>query len=252
MVQAVNHEHRAFQAWNILVESASQSKVISHKELSQQIGVNSRFCSMFIEPIQQYCLSEKLPPLTSLIVNENKELRDDFIAWDADNPEEGQKSALQFNWDMYPNPFNYASDEDQHASSLSKDLVKGLSPERVYQKVHVRGMAQVVFRQALLEVYENQCAFCHFKVAEALDAVHIVPWSHASSKERMDLQNGLLLCSNHQKLFDQGIYSIDEDFSIEMNNGYKSKLSGKSIRLPKKKKHKPSLTYIKKRQALLK
>lgn len=252
MVQAVNHEHRAFQAWDILTEKARQSETTSYQELGEKIGVSSRSCRYFIDPIQKYCLKEKLPPLTSIIMNENSQMEDDFVAWNSDSLEEGQKLVFQYNWSNYPNPFNYASDEEDNMHGLSKALVKGLSPERIYQKVHVRGIAQLVFKQALMEVYDNQCAFCNFKIPEALEAVHIIPWAHASPRERMDLQNGLLLCSNHQKLFERAICSIDEDFTIEMNHGYTSKLSGKSIRLPKKKKHKPSLAYIKKRNALLK
>lgn len=252
MTQAVNHEHRAFQAWNILVEVAGQSQTITYKELAERIGVHPRACRYFLDPMQQYCLEEKLPPITSIIVNPNAQSAEGVISWDTDNLEDGQEFVFRYNWKNYPNPFSYASDEEDHVENLSKALVKGLSPDRIYQKVNVRGIAQHVFRQALMEVYDNQCAFCHFKVPEALEAVHIIPWSHASSRERLDLQNGLLLCSNHQKLFEQAIYSIGEDFTIEMNDGYKSKLSGKSVRLPKKKKHKPSLAYIKKRNALLK
>ena len=63
--------------------------------------------------------------------------------------------------------------------------------------------------------YDYKCAFCGLSFIEALEAAHIVPWSKASSKERMSPNNGILLCANHHKLFDSGWVEISDDYKIK-------------------------------------
>ena len=54
-----------------------------------------------------------------------------------------------------------------------------------------------------------------------LIASHIKPWSDADLEERVDVNNGLLLCPNHDWLFDKGYISFDEEgkimFSAKLN-----------------------------------
>lgn len=38
-----------------------------------------------------------------------------------------------------------------------------------------------------------------------LVASHIKTWSHSNNIDRLDIQNGLLLCPNHDALFDKDI-----------------------------------------------
>jgi predicted restriction endonuclease len=44
-----------------------------------------------------------------------------------------------------------------------------------------------------------------------LVASHIKTWSQSNHKERLDVNNGLLLCPNHDALFDKGYISFDDD-----------------------------------------
>ena len=43
-----------------------------------------------------------------------------------------------------------------------------------------------------------------------LIASHIKPWSKCKSNQKLDVNNGLLLCPNHDRLFDEGWISFDE------------------------------------------
>lgn len=45
-------------------------------------------------------------------------------------------------------------------------------------------------------------------------ASHIKPWAVSEAKEKLDINNGLLLCPNHDKLFDGGYISFDDNGSI--------------------------------------
>ena len=44
--------------------------------------------------------------------------------------------------------------------------------------------------------------------------IHIKPWDKSTSEEKTNLNNGLLLCPNHDKLFDKGFISFDSNGKI--------------------------------------
>lgn len=79
-----------------------------------------------------------------------------------------------------------------------------------YIKVRVN---QSVFREKLLQRYNN-CCLCKVENTELLIASHIKPWSESYAKEKLDVENGLLLCPNHDALFDGGFISFDDDGKI--------------------------------------
>jgi putative restriction endonuclease len=76
---------------------------------------------------------------------------------------------------------------------------------------------QDVLREYLLENYDNCCAFCDNDQIELLVASHIIPW-RSDDQKRLDLDNCILLCSFHDKLFDKGFITLDEDYSILISN----------------------------------
>ncbi|PFY14560.1 hypothetical protein COL47_22365 [Bacillus toyonensis] len=55
---------------------------------------------------------------------------------------------------------------------------------------------------------------CGVSDVRFLVASHIKPWSQSNHKERLDVNNGLLLCPNHDALFDKGYISFNEDERI--------------------------------------
>ena len=72
---------------------------------------------------------------------------------------------------------------------------------------------QGVFRDQLLKKY-TKCCLCGVGDASFLIASHIKPWAESESNEKLDLENGFLLCPNHDKLFDGGWISFDDDGKI--------------------------------------
>lgn len=44
-----------------------------------------------------------------------------------------------------------------------------------------------------------------------LIASHIKPWADSNAKEKLDVNNGLILCPNHDKLFDNGKIIISDE-----------------------------------------
>lgn len=45
-------------------------------------------------------------------------------------------------------------------------------------------------------------------------ASHIKQWSQSNNEERLDVNNGLLLCPNHDSLFDKGYVSFNDNGEI--------------------------------------
>ncbi|MDM5187563.1 HNH endonuclease [Bacillus sp. DX4.1] len=74
-------------------------------------------------------------------------------------------------------------------------------------------IGQSIFKKALLAV-EKKCKLCGVSDERFLVASHIKQWSQSNHKERLDVNNGLLLCPNHDALFDKGYISFNEDGRI--------------------------------------
>ena len=70
-----------------------------------------------------------------------------------------------------------------------------------------------VFRKRRLEKYSH-CVLCGVSHHSLLNASHIIPWAECSGKDRTNVNNGLLLCSGHDRVFDRGYISFDEDGQI--------------------------------------
>jgi hypothetical protein len=74
-------------------------------------------------------------------------------------------------------------------------------------------IGQSVFKRALLNI-EKKCRLCGVSDERFLVASHIKPWSQSNHQERLDPNNGLLLCPNHDALFDKGYISFKDDGTI--------------------------------------
>lgn len=94
-------------------------------------------------------------------------------------------------------------------AEIDKLSVTGESREAVI-KVRVN---QGVFRELLLTRYEK-CCLCGVRNVTLLNASHIKPWRDCLPEEKLDRDNGFLLCPNHDRLFDKGFISFADDGMI--------------------------------------
>lgn len=78
-------------------------------------------------------------------------------------------------------------------------------------------IGQSAFKKALLAV-EKKCRLCGVTDEHFLVASHIKPCSQSNNQERLDVDNGLLLCPNHDALFDKGYISFDENGKIMISD----------------------------------
>ncbi|HEY4537208.1 MAG TPA: HNH endonuclease [Erysipelothrix sp.] len=79
-------------------------------------------------------------------------------------------------------------------------------------------LTQFKFRERLLKERNGKCELCDVTNPKVLVASHIIPWSIATDNQKIDIDNGLLLCGNHDKLFDQGFITFDHDGEIMISN----------------------------------
>lgn len=107
---------------------------------------------------------------------------------------------------------------DINISTISEEIDKlnlqGKSKEAV---VRVR-VNQGVFRNKLLQRY-SKCCLCGVSNPNLLIASHIKSWSESEPNEKLDIDNGLLMCPNHDRLFDQGWLTFDENGYVIIADG---------------------------------
>lgn len=72
---------------------------------------------------------------------------------------------------------------------------------------------QAFFRETVLASYQYVCAVCGLAICEMLNASHVIPWS-VSTERRADPTNGIALCAFHDRAFDRGLISVDEQMNV--------------------------------------
>lgn len=119
-----------------------------------------------------------------------------------------------------------------------------------------RRLHQRTFRERVLEAYRRECAFCHFRHEELLEAAHITPDSDPLGEPVVS--NGLSLCQLHHGAFDRHFVGVRPDHRIEVRAdlldeedgptlvGIQS-LHGQRIEVPRRQADRPSIDRLERR-----
>ena len=103
-------------------------------------------------------------------------------------------------------------------------------------------VGQSFFRSAVLSAYSERCCITGLSVPGLLVASHIVPWSH-DPVNRVNPRNGLLLSALHDRAFDAGLLTTNDDMTVRVSPAYSDDgffstsvvaYHGQPIRLPEK------------------
>lgn len=74
---------------------------------------------------------------------------------------------------------------------------------------------QTFFRKSVLSAYDYKCCITGISDEALLVASHIKPWSKCEDgNERTEASNGLCLNALHDRAFDKGLITIDEQFRV--------------------------------------
>lgn len=135
--------------------------------------------------------------------------------------------------------------------TLHEDILTaiGLNLERGSKRIR-----DASFRDRILQAYEYSCAVCGFNVRlgntlVAVEAAHI-KWHQAGGPDREE--NGIALCAMHHKLFDRGVFTINQAKELIVSadvhgNGSEEWLKryhGQQIRTPIHPEYQPSDTFV--------
>jgi len=95
-----------------------------------------------------------------------------------------------------------------------------LSPQR---------RAQRFFRETVLASYNYRCAVSGIDKPALLNASHIIPWSEEKER-RADPRNGISLSTLHDRAFDRGLITFDEQLGLVASSSLKNGNPNKVIR----------------------
>jgi putative restriction endonuclease len=127
---------------------------------------------------------------------------------------------------------------------------EGAEPPEVDEPVRAKG-----FRKAIVQAYDHRCAITGLRIRtpdgrSAVDAAHIVPWSHSQND---DLRNGLALSKLSHWVFEHGLLTITKDLTVQLSDaldtdynavGAFSTLDGRSLLLPERRELHPATEYL--------
>lgn len=99
---------------------------------------------------------------------------------------------------------NVEPDESFDLNDFSGETRQVLTQQRIKQDF---------FRRAVLASYRGKCCMTGLSDSRLLVASHIVPWSKDKAN-RLNPSNGLCLSALHDKVFDQGLITLTDDFEI--------------------------------------
>ena len=98
----------------------------------------------------------------------------------------------------------------KHIISIEKGITDSKLEGKEKDVIIKARVNQSEFRQQLLERYQK-CCLCSITDKALLIASHIKPWCESEASEKLDVENGFLLCPNHDKLFDSGLISFADN-----------------------------------------
>ena len=115
------------------------------------------------------------------------------------------------------------------------------------EKIRLRKerIGQQFFRGAVLSAYDGRCCVTGIARPELLTASHIKPWSKCDKTEKANPKNGLCLNALHDRAFDRGLLTIDDDYRVRLGGALAKsrdpamielfhKYDGREILLPEK------------------
>ncbi|WP_426349382.1 HNH endonuclease [Alloiococcus sp. CFN-8] len=122
--------------------------------------------------------------------------------------------------DKFPDLFEYIAsvfltisfDEDYEViNKIYSNTSLNETEKELLSKVRV---GQGIYREKLIVKYSGKCVLCGLKHKPLLIASHIKEWKNSTNQERLDENNGLLLCTMHESLFDKHLITFDDNGKI--------------------------------------
>lgn len=98
-----------------------------------------------------------------------------------------------------------------------KEKVNVIPTKAERETIVKQRIGQGTFRKKLI-ARSHVCQICGLSHESLLRASHIKPWATSNINEKLDIDNGLLLCALHDGLFDKGLISFSSTGRILISN----------------------------------
>lgn len=158
----------------------------------KKFEINKIQTSVSYERIYIQLVMKKLGPSQSNISRIAKELKVEITTRFKDTFDEWIKWVL----------LRKSIDDILAETKIIKDI------KEYWSYVEIR-IGQSEYRDYLIEKFGGKCLMCSVRTKDVLIASHIKEFSQCMGEEQYDINNGLLLCANHDKLFDRHLISFD-------------------------------------------
>lgn len=131
-----------------------------------------------------------------------------------------------------------ASEEETQA--LKQIQLKDYFAEDETSQIEVRAKQSAFSKKVKID-YDFKCAICRINTGKFLVGSHIIPWAK-DKNNRLNPSNGICLCVLHDRAFDSGYLTIDDDYQIKLSmlvekdevlNKELQPFAGKKIDVPK-------------------
>lgn len=113
----------------------------------------------------------------------------------------------------------YAIPDELNRVEEQEDMYKILQPNVTERSGLVTTrVGQGAYRKSILHRWEYKCAATGYNDIKILIASHIKPWRDSIDKERLDVDNGILLSPDFDALFDKHLISFENSGKIILSN----------------------------------
>lgn len=108
--------------------------------------------------------------------------------------------------------------EELAISSIKNKDIKVFDQAKVTEvdRTTKQRVGQNVLRKIVHENYSGTCALCNIHQSDLLICSHIVPWS-MDPENRLNPENAILLCRQHDGLFDKGDFTLDSKYNLVLS-----------------------------------
>ena len=142
-------------------------------------------------------------------------------------------------WDIFKSRQDLAPEElSRHLHKQDVEAIEPLSVVKeaeggkregkdVRQVVKTR-VNQDLFRRIMLDTYRHSCCLTGIGIDELLVASHIVSWSEDAGN-RLNPRNGLCLNALHDKAFDKGLISFDDNLCLLVSGEIEEHFANQTI-----------------------
>jgi len=150
-----------------------------------------------------------------------------FASLDDSLPQSGLANASRLDkeiWKEFTDKWgNVAIESEELLNQLTNekpvsDTEIPLDSNRETEKTSIQKtrVGQQFFRSTILGNYHTRCCICGLPIPSLLIASHIIPWK-VDAVNRLNPHNGMSLCAIHDKAFDRGFLTLDEEFRVVLS-----------------------------------